>query len=81
VGGWGVISSMDTPWKDGDRSAAVCGHCGAVTAVRYVRRAVVMPRTRLRVRDVLVAVCGVCDAVASMPRQSIAQLRECGVGK
>lgn len=72
---------MDTPWKVGDKSAAVCGHCGDVVAVRYVRRAVKLPRTRLLVQNVLVAVCAVCDGVAGMPRQSIAQLRECGVGK
>lgn len=40
-----------------------------------------LPRTRLMVNHVLVSVCSACDAMLGMPRQSMAQLREVGIGK
>jgi hypothetical protein len=33
------------------------------------------------VRDVLVSECPTCSAMLALPRQSMAQLREAGVGK
>gem|GEM_PF-774796 len=72
---------METPWKAGDTASVHCPHCGDIVTARYARRSVALPRTRLRVRDVLVSICGACDAVLAFPRQSIAQFREVGVGK
>jgi hypothetical protein len=72
---------METPWKVGDTVSAVCPHCGDLVTARYAHRSVRMPRTRLDVGHVLVSVCPACNAVLAMPRQSIAQLREIGVGK
>jgi len=72
---------MEAPWKAGDTASAHCPHCGDIVAARYALRALRMPRSRLRVRDVLVEVCNGCEAVLNLPRQSMAQLREIGVGK
>jgi predicted RNA-binding Zn-ribbon protein involved in translation (DUF1610 family) len=72
---------MEAPWKVGDTVSAVCPHCGDLVAAHYAHRSVRMPRTRLHVHDVLVSVCPSCNAVLALPRQSMAQLREVGVGK
>jgi hypothetical protein len=50
-------------------------------ATRYEHRTVQLSRSRLRVREVLVDVCAECDHMISIPAQSVAQLREVGVGK
>jgi len=70
---------MEAPWKNGDTASAHCPHCGGLVTSTYVRRSVFLPRTRLRVRDVLVNVCSICEGVLTLPRQSMAQLREIGI--
>jgi hypothetical protein len=72
---------MEAPWKAGDTASAHCPHCGDLVTAKYARRSLFMPRTRLKVRDVLVSICGSCDAMLTLPRQSMAQLREVGIGK
>jgi hypothetical protein len=69
---------MRGEWKAGDTSAAECGRCKKIVATRYEHRTVQMARTRVRVSAVLVDVCGECDHMISIPRQSIAQLRQVG---
>ncbi|HEU5209342.1 MAG TPA: hypothetical protein VFU06_08025 [Longimicrobiales bacterium] len=48
---------------------------------RYEVRTVHLTGSRLRVPNVLVDVCTECDGMVSIPRQSMAQLREVGVWK
>ena len=72
---------MEAPWKEGDRSLAYCPRCDRRVATHFEHRTVQLSRSRLRVRDVLVGVCGECDHMVSIPTQSVAQLREIGVGK
>ncbi len=72
---------MEAPWKAGDTSSVHCPHCKNLVTARYAHRSVSLPRTRLRVRDVLVSVCATCGDVLGMPRQSMAQLREVGASK
>ena len=72
---------MEAPWKVGDTASAHCAQCGDLVTAKYARRSIMMPRTRLRVLDVLVSVCGTCGSLLTLPRQSIAQLRAVGVGK
>ena len=72
---------MYAPYKAGDSSAAMCPRCHKPVATRYEYRTIQLARTRLCVRDVLVPVCTVCDHMVAIPRQSVAQLREVGVGK
>jgi hypothetical protein len=72
---------MEAPWKVGDTASAHCPRCGDIVTAKYARRSITMPRTRLRVLDVLVSICSTCDTLLTLPRQSIAQLRAVGVGK
>lgn len=72
---------MEAPWKAGDTVSAICPHCGDLVTARYAHRSVLIPRTRLKVPHVLVSVCPTCNAMLSVPRQSMAQLREISVGK
>ena len=72
---------MIAPLHAGDRAANMCRRCMKVVPTRYEYRAVQMVRTRLVVPDVLVDVCSECDHMISIPRQSVAQLREVGSGK
>lgn len=65
-------------FKAGDFASNECKRCKKPVRTRFEYRTVQMSRTRLRVPDVLVDVCIECDHMISMPRQSIAQLREVG---
>jgi hypothetical protein len=72
---------MSNDWKAGDAGAAECRRCRKIVRTRYEHRTVRMARTRLHVPEVLVDVCTECDHTISIPRQSLAQLREIGSGK
>jgi hypothetical protein len=72
---------MEAPWKAGDTASAHCPNCHDLVTAQYARRSLSMPRTRLKVRDVLVSICGACGTMLALPRQSMAQLREVSVGK
>jgi hypothetical protein len=72
---------MEAPWKAGDTASVGCPQCGNLVTARYAHRSVQMPRTRLLVHNVLVCVCSACNTMLGLPRQSMAQLREVGVGK
>ncbi len=71
---------METPWTEGDTASAECPSCRNLVRARLVRRAIDFPRTRFVVSGLLVQVCGVCDALLGVPRQSIAQIRQGGLG-
>lgn len=72
---------MEAPWRVGDVAFATCPRCRKRVGTRFEYRTVQLTRSRLRVRDVLVDVCAECDHMVSIPPQSVAQLREIGVGK
>lgn len=72
---------MEAPWKAGDTASEHCPQCGELVTAKYARRSIALPRTRLRVRDVLVGICDGCGTLLDVPRQSMAQLMEVRVGK
>jgi hypothetical protein len=72
---------MHAPAHLGDTAAATCHRCHKIVSGRYELRTVLLRRTRLRVPDVLVAVCPECDHTIAFARQSLAQLREAGAPK
>jgi hypothetical protein len=72
---------MEAPWKPGDIASAHCPRCDDLVTAKYARRSVALPRTRLRVRDVLVSICDTCGTVLTLPRQSMAQLLEVSSSK
>ncbi|GAC1651298.1 MAG: hypothetical protein NVS4B3_11670 [Gemmatimonadaceae bacterium] len=72
---------MHAPWKVGDKIARECPTCRTLVRSSYEFRTIRMPRSRLRVRDVLVDICPGCGGMLGVPRQSLAELREAGVAK
>jgi hypothetical protein len=72
---------MEAPWKPGDTVAAHCPNCRAAVQSRFELRVVHMPRTRLRLSNVLVSVCTICESLLGLPRQSLPALREISAGK
>lgn len=65
-------------FQAGEFASNDCMRCRKPVRTRFEYRTVQMRGTRLSVPDVLVDVCLECDHMVSMPRQSIAQLREVG---
>lgn len=65
-------------FKEGDKSKAICEHCKEISATTFqVRTAQIQDGNKtLRVPDVLVAVCDMCDKIASVPQQSFAAVAE-----
>ena len=72
---------MKALFQAGDLSSSSCRACRKIVRTRYEVRTLQLPGTRLRVPNVLVDVCTECDGMVSIPRQSIAQLREVGIWK
>lgn len=71
---------METPWIEGETASAVCPACQDLVHARLVRRSMQFPRTRFVVGGLLVQVCEVCDTLLGVPRQSIPQVRQGGIG-
>lgn len=67
---------MKAPWHDGDESSTTCTVCGKQVRARYETRDIRMQRSSVTFSNILVSVCGECDSMISLPRQSIAQIRE-----
>ena len=63
-------------WKVGEKSKGLCEHCDRLVSTTYEPRTVDLEQSGLSVRDVLVAVCEVCDAQVSIPYQSTPRLAE-----
>ncbi len=72
---------MKSLFQAGDVSSSSCRACRKIVRTRYEVRTVHLTGSRLRVPNVLVDVCTECDGMVSIPRQSMAQLREVGVWK
>ncbi len=72
---------MQAPWHEGDVASTTCTVCGKQVRTRYESRDIRLNRSRVTFSKILVAVCGECDSMISLPRQSIAQLRELGSWK
>jgi len=67
---------MKAPWKEGDVASTTCTVCGKQVHARYETRNIRMNRSAVTYSNILVSVCSECDSTISLPRQSIAQLRE-----
>ncbi len=67
---------MQAPWHEGDVASTTCGVCGKQVKARYETRDIRMNRSRVTFSNILVGVCSECDSMISLPRQSIAQIRE-----
>ncbi|MDQ3081451.1 MAG: hypothetical protein M3R07_04475 [Gemmatimonadota bacterium] len=72
---------MTAPWHEGDVTATTCTVCGKQVHARYEKRNIQMNRSRVVYSNILVGVCNECNSMISLPRQSIAQLRELGSWK
>jgi hypothetical protein len=67
---------MQAPWHEGDIASSTCTVCGKQVKARYETRDIRMNRSRVTFSNILVGVCSECDSMISLPRQSIAQIRE-----
>ena len=67
---------MKAPWQEGDTSATSCTVCGKQVHAHYETRDIRMSRSAVTFSNILVSVCGECDSLISLPRQSMAQIRE-----
>ena len=72
---------MQAPWHEGDTSATTCTVCRKQVRARYETRDIRMSRTAVTFSNILVSVCSECDSLISLPRQSVAQIRELSTWK
>jgi hypothetical protein len=71
---------MQAPWHEGDVASATCSVCGKQVNARYETRDIRMSRSSVTFSNILVGVCSECNSV-TLPRQSIAQIRELSTWK
>jgi hypothetical protein len=67
---------MNNLWQVGDRSRAICEHCGGVVETRFELRTYALTTPATEVPDVLVAVCITCNHTVAVPYQSSATLNK-----
>ncbi len=67
---------MQAPWNEGDQSSTNCAVCRKLVSARYETRDIRMSRSAVTFSNILVSVCGECDSMIALPRQSVAQIRE-----
>lgn len=72
---------MQAPWHEGDVAATTCSVCGRQVNARYETRDIRMSGSCVTFSNILVGVCSECDSTISLPRQSIAQIRELSTWK
>jgi hypothetical protein len=62
--------------KEGDQSEAVCRHCKAIVTTTYRTRTYRLVTSGVDVPGALVAVCDLCDNVATIPAQTTPRIGE-----
>lgn len=63
------------PFHEGDKSKAICSHCGKLVGTTFVRRDVPLSDGNRVAKNILVAVCDVCGEVVATPPESTAAIR------
>ncbi|WGS49842.1 hypothetical protein LFL96_19175 [Paraburkholderia sp. D15] len=63
-------------YEEGEKSKAICGHCAQLVGTTFVRRDVPFSDGKGEVKNILTAVCDVCDQVVAVPAQSTPAVRE-----
>lgn len=62
-------------YEAGDKSKAICEHCKSLVPTTFMYRDVPFGDGSGIVKDILVAVCDICDAVVAIPAQSTPAIR------
>lgn len=62
-------------YEAGDKSKAICEHCKSLVPTTFMYRDVPFDDGSGIVKDILVAVCDICDAVVAIPAQSTPAIR------
>lgn len=63
-------------YTEGDKSQAICDHCGKVVPTTFTYRDVLFNETMGKVKNLLVAVCDICGAVVSIPPESEPRIKD-----
>jgi len=63
-------------YEEGERSKAICGHCKRLVGTTFRRRDVPFSDGKGQARNILAAVCDLCDEVVAVPAQSTPAIRE-----
>jgi hypothetical protein len=63
-------------YEEGDKSSAICSHCKQLVSTTFQRRDVPFSDGKGEVKNILAAVCDVCDRVVAVPAQSAPAIRE-----
>ncbi len=63
-------------YREGEKSRSLCSHCAGLVNTTFKRRDVPFSDGKGVARDILVAVCDVCDSVVAIPAQSTPAIQE-----
>jgi hypothetical protein len=63
-------------YEEGEKSKAICESCKQIVDTTFASRDVPFSEGKVEVKDILVAVCDLCDRVVAIPAQSTPAIRE-----
>ncbi|WP_066737445.1 hypothetical protein [Cupriavidus sp. D384] len=64
-----------TTFHEGDKSRAICAHCGQLVSTTFVRRDLRFIDGKGSANNILVAICDECGDVVATPTQSTPAIR------
>lgn len=62
--------------REGHTEVGICQKCRRSRELRYQYRTLLLSKSKLQVKDVLVGVCTACDTIVLIPHQSTPKLKE-----
>jgi RNase P subunit RPR2 len=63
-------------YREGEKSRGFCSNCDQVVQTTFQIRDLAVRSPKTTVKNLLVAVCSICDVTVAIPQQSVPKIKE-----